>query len=441
MPIFDQPGGLGASTLTERNQPTGEQNLSDFANRLILRHTNPLEAAKLQQGDIENRIRQQHVGIQQQQANTQQQAESLNTFKTLMSLAGEGIINTEKAIPMLANAASASGIQVDEQAFKDMFSQPNNTVQAISYFQQLQQQGLPRDQAAVQTIQNFPQSKALRQLLDPIALEKPLEAKPSAGLTETVETFFPGRKLEQLTPDEKAAAARVARLTETAKNEFMGMNVDLSNPETRKQLPTFIETALNKASKRIEGRQINVITTGQNIRPIEASDRQAIAAMENTLRIATEMKDKYTPQQLQQYVGFMRFPIQRLRQITANDPKFAEFQTLVNMIKGTAFAEGGKQLTPFEASVVFGHVPTGTEFSVSDFVSKLDKTIAQTEFLVNKRYELATTGKGAISKPTMPAPVKPTEKKTVQQRFEELRKNNPKLTKQDIYKQLSTEGY
>lgn len=204
MPIFDRPGGLGASTLTERNQPLSSGNLEDVAARLITQNRNPAEYLKLRQADIENRIRASQAESQARNATTNEQNQALDKFKFLMSLAGEGIINVDKAIPLLTEAAKNTNMTLDENSLRDMFSQPGNTVQAISAFQQLQQQGIPRDQAATQIIQQFPQSKAIRQLLDPIALEKSIQDTPSTLSAARLVTGRANiRTLQELTPDEQ----------------------------------------------------------------------------------------------------------------------------------------------------------------------------------------------------------------------------------------------
>ena len=129
-------------------------------------------------------------------------------------------------------------------------------------------------------------------------------------------------------------------------------------------------------------------------RPLDQPDRAAIGAMRQTLRVAGQIKDEFKPEEITKYVGFFNKSAREIAQIVNKDPKFARLNTLINTIKGTAFAEGGKQLTPFEASITFGHIPTGTEFSAVDFITKLDTTVEQTTNLIEDRMNLATRPRG-----------------------------------------------
>ena len=116
--------------------------------------------------------------------------------------------------------------------------------------------------------------------------------------------------------------------------------------------------------------------------------------MRQTLRVAGQIKDEFTPQEIDKYVGFLNKPAREIAQVVNKDPKFARLNTLINTIKGTAFAEGGKALTPFEAGITFGHIPTGTEFSSVDFLTKLDTTVQQTANLIEDRSSMASRPRG-----------------------------------------------
>lgn len=126
-------------------------------------------------------------------------------------------------------------------------------------------------------------------------------------------------------------------------------------------------------------------------KPLESTDRTAISAMEQTLKVAQDIKREFSQPELERFTGYLRYPAMGMLQSLRNDPKFARFQTLTNMAKAAAFGEGGKQLTPLEAKITFGHIPTGSEFSVSDFVSNLNNTIEQTQRNIETRINLGKT--------------------------------------------------
>ena len=119
---------------------------------------------------------------------------------------------------------------------------------------------------------------------------------------------------------------------------------------------------------------------------------------DNVLRVTSTLKSEFNPQERARYVGFLRYPANQLAQIVKNNPRFARFQTLVNEAKGQAFSEGGKQLTPFEASVVFGYVPTGKELSVADFEAKLNEADERARFYREATIRNATTKRVELQK-------------------------------------------
>jgi hypothetical protein len=125
-------------------------------------------------------------------------------------------------------------------------------------------------------------------------------------------------------------------------------------------------------------------------KPIEETDRVALGAMQTGLRVAKEIRDTFSKDEIAKYVGVFKYPINQWSQFFKNDPKFAQFAQLVGQAKSSAFGEGGKQLTPFEAEVVFGWVPTGREISVSDFMAKLTGVEKRFDNIVDSRLKLAT---------------------------------------------------
>jgi hypothetical protein len=129
-------------------------------------------------------------------------------------------------------------------------------------------------------------------------------------------------------------------------------------------------------------------------RPLPDSAQTAVTAMQDGILIASKLKDDFSPQERAQYVGYFRLPAQRLAQFIKGDPRFAEFNALLKRSEGTAFGEGGKQLTGIEKDVVFGYIPTGKELSVADFEAKINQAIDMGENRIRNRYEVSRAGKG-----------------------------------------------
>jgi hypothetical protein len=143
-------------------------------------------------------------------------------------------------------------------------------------------------------------------------------------------------------------------------------------------------------------------------RPLEQTDRTAVAAMEENLIVAKQLKAEFTPEDLKKYVGIINNPKQRAMQALKDDPKFARFRALTDKVKGFAFAEGGKALTETEKQITWGHLPVGNEFSVGNYVANLDQTIDRTSSIIDRRIQLATTPRNRIQSrtgdPTPPPP-------------------------------------
>lgn len=138
---------------------------------------------------------------------------------------------------------------------------------------------------------------------------------------------------------------------------------------------------------------------GEFAKPVEVSQQERVSVLENNLRILQGLNTAWTnltPEQQQKYVGIINFPLSKLKQFLdqqlkgGSDPAFAQFATQIYLAKQLAFQSGGKQLTPFEASVVFGYTPTGEEMSVNDFTAKMAEAGVNTEDLLKRTAEVAT---------------------------------------------------
>jgi hypothetical protein len=140
-------------------------------------------------------------------------------------------------------------------------------------------------------------------------------------------------------------------------------------------------------------------------RPLEQGDREAIAAMEDNLRIVRRLKTEFTKEELKEYVGILNNPMSRAAQ-AFRDPespqakKFAQFRTLSDEVKGFAFAQGGKALTGTEKEITFGYLPIGNEINMANYIANLDRAEKRTADIIERRIQLATTPRSRIQPAT-----------------------------------------
>lgn len=103
-------------------------------------------------------------------------------------------------------------------------------------------------------------------------------------------------------------------------------------------------------------------------RRIGEEDKKALRAYDGILASLNELEG-FSDEEVGRYAGFLSRTGRDVKQFAGSipgleglaDPRYAKFRALTGRLAGTAFAEGGKQLTPFEAAVVFSYTPTGKE--------------------------------------------------------------------------------
>lgn len=95
--------------------------------------------------------------------------------------------------------------------------------------------------------------------------------------------------------------------------------------------------------------------------------------------------DRFSPAEIKAFAGMWGKGASEFKSIvaagkqwmTGQEPnqtvkRYLEFKNLAKRLQATAFLRGGKQLTPFEASVVFGFTPTGEEYAgPAEFMAKV----------------------------------------------------------------------
>jgi len=128
-------------------------------------------------------------------------------------------------------------------------------------------------------------------------------------------------------------------------------------------------------------------------------DRIAFQTQSTILANIQYIEDTFTDKEIRGFVGLLNRPLQEA-QMTARSisgktgsERFAEFKAANERMRASAFGEGGKQLTTFEASVVFGYTPTGRETGgATEYLAKMRNLKAVTTMARVLRLELARTG-------------------------------------------------
>ena len=136
----------------------------------------------------------------------------------------------------------------------------------------------------------------------------------------------------------------------------------------------------------------------ERARPISPEAQKAIAGFDESKRIANALLTEFTPEQRAQYVGFFKFPAEKLGQIAKADKKFARFRVLIEEGKAAITAKFGSQLTNSEMNIAFGYILTGTELSPADFEAKLQEALTSNDYLRSRRLHYATKSRAELEK-------------------------------------------
>ena len=143
------------------------------------------------------------------------------------------------------------------------------------------------------------------------------------------------------------------------------------------------------------------ITAESQNRPPSDQEQTAIAAQNNILASLEQLKG-FSEKEITAYSGFVKRGLKNIGQAAAGlgltnaDQRYALYQTVMKRLAGTAFGEGGKQLTPFEGSIVFGYTPTGDEANATQVMTKAKMLEAFTRASREARLQLMRTGRGFI---------------------------------------------
>jgi len=136
--------------------------------------------------------------------------------------------------------------------------------------------------------------------------------------------------------------------------------------------------------------------------PLSEADKAAIDTHTAVLTALEQLTGNYDPKEIGFYTGMLNRPIAEVMQraagigLTDVDARYSQYKLLMGRLKETAFASGGKNLTPFEGSVVWSYTPTGEEPNAEQIVQKVRYLEAFTKAARSLRLQLARTGRSNL---------------------------------------------
>lgn len=166
--------------------------------------------------------------------------------------------------------------------------------------------------------------------------------------------------------------------------------------ELAKRDPRIIQRDLDKIDRvqQITLKYAPEIEKAKNLsRPMGETAQTQMRLFENTLRSLDQMRREFSDDDLLRYAGIWNRGENYIAQVAGVDQKFQRFLVLNEHLRSTAFQYGGKQLTPFEASVVFGFTPHGREIFKEQYLEKMNLLEERTHFELGRVRDLATTPK------------------------------------------------
>jgi len=149
--------------------------------------------------------------------------------------------------------------------------------------------------------------------------------------------------------------------------------------------------------------QLETARQREQIQPLSATDQQAIQVHTQNLANVSYILKEFSDEEVEKFVGLLNRPKEEAKLIArgvtgrGGSERYAQFKAFNERVRGAAFGEGGKQLTPFEAGVVFGFTPTGREAGGSvEYKAKARNLIVFSRAARDLRLKLAREGKGTI---------------------------------------------
>jgi hypothetical protein len=172
---------------------------------------------------------------------------------------------------------------------------------------------------------------------------------------------------------------------------------------------------------------------------MDSEEKSKLLGLQQIARVTHRLRTEFTPAERREFVGYFQLPLNRMAQIAKANPRFAQFDALVNREGIAAFETGGKALTAQEAAIIFGFLPQGKEWSPENFEAKLREGDDYARSKIGDIVSIATTTRRDMGKEMQKRLPKKDAKKSAAERFNELEAQGMK--ENDIYNQLVVEGY
>ena len=169
------------------------------------------------------------------------------------------------------------------------------------------------------------------------------------------------------------------------------------------QAPQDVQRAINVQIKQDRVDVSNAQGAGALAqRPLSDQEQSAISAHNTILSSIAQLK-QFSPAEIAAYTGLLNRPVANVKNALAGlgiidaDRRFNEFKPIMGRLQGTAFGEGGKQLTGIELQVVSNYTPTGNEpGGAPEVQAKVRNLEAFTKISRDARLYMAKTGRGAV---------------------------------------------
>jgi hypothetical protein len=172
---------------------------------------------------------------------------------------------------------------------------------------------------------------------------------------------------------------------------------------------------------------------------LDGEEKSKLLGLQQVARVTHRLRTEFTPAERREFVGYFQLPLNRIAQIAKANPRFARFDALVNREGIAAFDTAGKALTATEASIIFGFLPQGKEWSPENFESKLMEGDDYARTKIGDIVSIATTTRRDMGKEMQKRLPKKEPKLSPAERYNQLEKQGMKEA--DIYNQLVVEGY
>lgn len=101
-------------------------------------------------------------------------------------------------------------------------------------------------------------------------------------------------------------------------------------------------------------------------KPLEGETQKVVSGLSEMRDLIQQALTQFTPEERRQFVGVLRNPALRARQLVQTNPRFQEWQALVGKMQDYKFAKGGANLTKQEIATVEQYLPTGKEWGGGD---------------------------------------------------------------------------